>query len=126
MDDDLTLELFALALYAIYKGVKKLHETRTIFISPEPNLPTPQNVVEHNSQQADHMGWALTITKIGMIQYTCQFVLDVHNYNELEVRIISASIILSWLRDNHPNPDVADKSADLILTLRTTAHTLPE
>lgn len=122
--DDLTAGLCALALCTLYKGVQKLRETRTIYISPQVPPPESRNVREHNNQQADNTGWALTITQISVTRYDCSFAIDANDYNELEVRVISTSILLNWLRDNHPNPDVADKSSDLILTLGTTARTI--
>lgn len=96
---------------AVNVGVSFLHKKKGLDCPP--------------AQLATQYGWAVCVYPVdGTIAMNATFRQNVTNDMDIEVKTIACVALLGILRDNHPDPLVADRAADLIIALKTHTSTV--
>lgn len=129
--DDFAICALALAGWCWFANIKtKQREKQKVYIQqnsqgefiPERNIGTL--AAEHTYEQARAFEWAITITRLGIARFDFNFAWDRKQHTDIETLTLATTVLLNKLRDEHPDPFVADKAAELILQLGTYAHTI--
>ena len=83
----------------------------------------PQKKEITNSELVKQHGWVVIIHPMGG-EIRCLRCIAPGNPPDLAVRTIACIALLGDIRDEHPNPIVADKAAELLIALNTHSRTV--
>ena len=122
--DGLTFLGLGLILALLYRAKREKQEVRKVYVQAPPvEVPDPAALRERTFAQAGIHGWAVTITATGIEEFSKNVAYRENEYTPIDVHVGASIILLGELRDSHPDPTVADRSAELILQLGKYART---